>query len=331
MKQIQRFQSEEVLKLLGDSTRLAMLRMLISHSATISQLGEVLGQHPARIRNHIKQMERAGLVELVSIQLVKNYREKYYRATARSFFVNMAVFPEPSARGQIVILGSDDPALELLSKTINEKENYPAIYTLPVGSLDGLIYLREKYCQVSGCHLFDMDSGMYNLPYVRHLFTDQLMILVTLAYRQQGLIVKKGNPLGIANLNDLTREDVRFVNRKRGAGTRLWLDQQIRSLKINPEEINGYKIELNTHSEVAESISAGNADIGLGIFTVAHQHDLDFFPLFEERYDLVTTEKFFHSHRFAPILKTLWDPEFKRAVDNLGGYNTSHMGEIVSV
>jgi putative molybdopterin biosynthesis protein len=331
MIQIKRIQSEEFLKILGNPTRLAILRLLISKPATISQLGEMLNKHPAQIRNHIKQLEKAELVRLISVLPVRNYLEKYYQATARAYFVNMAVFPVPSERGQIFILGSDDRALELLAEHMERREGAPLLYVLPVGSLDGLIYLRENYCQISGCHLFDMESGEYNQPYVRHLFTDQAMVLVTLAYRRQGLMVRKGNPLGLTGIVDMAREDVTIINRKKGTGTRLWLDQQLKHMGLDSSKINGYASDALTHAEVANAVAGGWADTGLGIYAAAEKVNLDFIPLFSERYDLVMAEAFFKSADFLPVMETLHSADFRRAVEKLGGYNTSHTGEVLRV
>jgi molybdate-binding protein/DNA-binding transcriptional ArsR family regulator len=331
MQHIQRIHSEETIKILGDSTRLAILRLLISHPATISQLGEILGKHPAQIRHHIMQLEKVGVVELESIKTVKNYQEKYYQATARSYFLSMSILPVIPESGMIVILGSDDPALDLLANQLSEKTDAPHLYIIPVGSLNGLVDLRDKYCQISGCHLFDIDSEEYNLPYVRQLFTEQTMILVTLSHRQQGLIIQKGNPKYISGVTDLIREDITFINRKRGSGTRLWLDQNFRRMGIEKHMVKGYRKEASSHSEVAGEIASGTVDVGLGLFTAAQKFQLDFIPLFMERYDLVMREEMFLSHTFMPILETIQSPEFKQQVESLGGYDTSHTGDIITV
>lgn len=329
MAHIQLIQTEEALKIIGDSTRLAILRHLISRPATISQLGEIFEKHPAQIRNHILQLEKAHLVELDSVQVVKNYREKYYRATARAFFINIAIFAEPPENGQMVVLGSDDLALDLLARMVNEKINGPRLYTLPVGSLEGLIYLREKFCQISGCHLFDCENGEYNLPFVRHLFSEERMCLVTLSHRQQGFMVRPGNPLQITGFSDLKRPDLIFINRKPGSGTRMWLDQNVRALGMTPEEINGYDHEVLTHSEVGQAVVNGTADVGLGIYAVASSLGLDFIPLFSERYDLVMRDEIFNCLLFHPILEILRSSGFRQAVESLGGYDTTHTGEVI--
>ena len=158
--------------------------------------------------------------------------------------------------------------------------------TLPVGSLDGLVNLRQGLCHLAGAHLLD-ETGDYNTSYVHHLFPDRPVKMVTLAYRTQGLLLAEGNPKGIHSITDLTRKNVTFINRNPGSGTRLWLDREIHRLGLTPNLIRGYMDFVHTHSESADAVQSGKADAALGIQAAAHQHGLDFIPLFEERYDLV--------------------------------------------
>lgn len=328
---IQRFQTEPVLKILGDPIRAAILRMLLVKPATLSQMGEVFQKHPAQIRHHIKQLEKIGVVELESVQNVKNYQEKYYQATAKAFFINISFFPDPPPEGQFVILGSDDYVLNLLAETINNLHGFPHLLTLPVGSLNGLIYLRENYCQITGCHLLDMQSGQYNIDLVRNLFSDKTMKLVTLSHRCQGLLVKKGNPKNIQSLFDLGRKDVVFINRNRGAGTRLWLENALPQQNIDSSKITYGQTEALTHSEVANLIEQGLGDTGLAISSAANFADLDFIPLFEERYDLVMSEEIFNSEGFQKILTIIRSPTFHQQVAIFEGYNTRNMGKVIHV
>ncbi|MEP6895311.1 MAG: substrate-binding domain-containing protein, partial [Chloroflexota bacterium] len=130
-------------------------------------------------------------------------------------------------------------------------------------------------------------TGEYNTPFVRHLFPDREVEIITLAYRTQGLMLTSGNPKSIKKISDVAKPNVRFVNRNAGSGTRLWFDAELKRLKIPAEKINGYKLEVKTHSEAAMLIANNKADASLGLQAAAHQHGLDFIPLFEERYDLV--------------------------------------------
>ena len=263
---------------LGDELRLKILRLLMEKPATLSQLGQVLGLHPARVRYHLLQLQKVDLVELVHTRVVRGFVEKYYQATARAFLVSVAILPERTREKAVLALGSHDMALDLLAEVFHDDNKTPELFTLPLGSLNGLIALRQGLGQVAGCHLLDPPSGEYNVGYVRHIFPDQLVHVVTLAHRQQGLMVAPGNPLGIKSLTDLGRAGVRFVNRKGGSGTRIWFDYQLEQKGINSECIQGYEIELNTHLQVAQAVAHGHADAGLGLMAAARKYELEFVP-----------------------------------------------------
>jgi putative molybdopterin biosynthesis protein len=327
MQIIKRVVSEEAIKLLGDPTRLAILRILIAGQATISQIGVQIAIHPAQVRHHIKLLEKEGLVELVSVLSVKKFVEKYYRATSKMFLINVAILSEPPEHEQLVILASDDPALNFLVTRINNKMQRAYMSTLPVGSLDALIYLREKFSDIAGCHLYDMSTGEYNVPYIHHLFSDQAMVDIKFVGRQQGFYVKKGNPQQITRLQDLNRSDVVFKNRKRGTGTRLWVDQQFKKIGISPNNLNVLQPDAATHAEVAEAVNLGFASTGIGVQTVAQNFDLDFVPIFTEEYDLVMPLETFNSPRFQPVVETLQDKDFQELVAKMGGYTVDKMGQ----
>src|SRR3990172_11693874 len=223
MDNVEHIRSFDQIKVLADPHRLAILRLLMVEPATLTQLGRVLGHHPAWVRHHVKQLEGAGLVEMYSAQITGGYVEKYYRARAAAFWLQQMILPEAPGMNHLVLMGSDDLALSALAHSATERLGMRLIIQ-PVGSLDGLIALRQGMAQISACHLLDIPSGEYNLPYVRHIFPDRAVGLVTLAHRQQGLLVAEGNPLRIQGIADLVRSEVTLVNRNRGSGTRLWLD-----------------------------------------------------------------------------------------------------------
>jgi putative molybdopterin biosynthesis protein len=331
MKNTDTLQSLEVIKVLGDARRVEILRLLMVEPATLSQLGRALDRHPAKIRHHLKQLEEVGLVEFIFSREVRGFVEKYYQATSRAYFLNYAILPQPGEQETIFALGSHDLALEMLADHLGQDSATPNLIALPVGSLDGLIALRQGFCQLTGCHLFDPVGGEYNTSYVRHLFPGERMHVVTLAHREQGLLVAPGNPRQIQGLEDLGRDDLTFINRKTGSGTRLWLDQKLRSLGAETAQIRGYEQEVSTHSQVAEAVLQGEADFGLGVLAAACQFNLDFIPLFQERFDLVIPEESYHDPLLAPALETIQDLDFRQAVSALGGYDTAHTGEDLSI
>jgi putative molybdopterin biosynthesis protein len=181
-------------------------------------------------------------------------------------------------------------------------------------------------CIAAGCHLYDSGTGDFNTPYVRHFFPDRKMVLLTLAHREQGLIVEPGNPHHVHGLDDLTR-NLRFINRNGGSGTRLWLDGQLNHLGIPPERVLGYTDEAHTHTEVALTIQQGRAQIGLGIRAAASFYQLDFIPLFHERYDLVMPIERISDQQLIPMFDTFYSGDFRRGVESLGGYDVSHLGD----
>ena len=223
----------------------------------------------------------------------------------------------------VVLSGSHDLALEMLAQSSwGDLE----VFTLPVGSLDGLVALRQGMCNATGCHLYDAGSGDFNSSYVRHFFPDKTMVLLTLAHREQGLIVQPGNPHNLHGFEDLTK-NLRFINRNRGSGTRLWLDGQLNRLGILPTTIIGYNDEARTHTEVADAIQQGRAQVGLGIHAAAVSHHLDFIPLFQERYDLVMPKEQISDRELSPLFDKFYSGEFRHAVENLSGYDISHLGD----
>jgi putative molybdopterin biosynthesis protein len=324
MDKVETLHAFEQIKLLADSRRMAILRLLMGSPATLTQLGKALGKHPAWIQHHVKALESAGLVEIAEIRVTAGLTEKFYRAKAGAFLLQELILPQ-SDKPTIIFSGSHDLGIESLSDRLSPRLN---LLTLPVGSLDGLINLRQGLCHLAGAHLLD-ESGNYNTSYVHHLFPDRAMEMVTLAYRTQGLLLAQGNPKGIHSITDLTRADVTFVNRNPGSGTRLWLDREIERLGLTPDLIRGYGDSVHTHSESALAVQSGQVDATVGIQAAAHYHGLDFIPLFEERYDLVIPEeqvKLVH-----PLLDTLQTAAFRKQLSTLTGYNTAHSGEQIQL
>jgi len=234
------------------------------------------------------------------------------------------------AENAIVVVGSHDVALDVLANHLHRRHPERSLSSSNVGSLGGLLALKGGEAHLAGSHLLDEDSGEYNLPYVKRLLAGLEVVIVNLVYREQGLMVRKGNPKAIAGLADLGRPDVVFVNRQRGAGTRVLLDFKLRELRLAPGQITGYDRAAFTHLAVAAAVAGGAADAGLGILTAARALELDFVPVARERYDLVIPRIYYESPLLEPLLTLLQDPSFRTEVDGLGGYDTSHMGQAMA-
>jgi putative molybdopterin biosynthesis protein len=318
-------------RVLANEERLRLLRLLMRGPATLTQLGASVGHHPAWVRHHILSLEQAGLVELVETRPTKGYVEKFYCATARAYAVDFMVLPDAGERGLLVILGSDDVALDLLARCLREDGAGPDVITMAMGSLEGLIALRHGIGHVAGCHLFDAESGDFNKPFARALFPGRELVLITLAHREQGLIVPHGNPGGLDDLAAAVAAGARLVNRNRGSGTRVWVDRLLTGASVDPVRVAGYDTEMTTHEAAARAVAAGAADVALGIRPAASAHGLDFVPLIEERYDLVTPREHYESGLLAPMLSLLNDDSFKQEIDDLGGYVTRETGAVTAL
>lgn len=324
MKTVTPLQSFDKIKLLADSRRMDILRLLMASPATLTLLARTLKQSPAWVRHHILTLESANLVEVCEIRRTGKVTEKFYRSKVDALFLQEIVLPK-SKRPSIIFSGSHDLALEGIAEHLTKHVN---LLNLSVGSLDGLVNLRQGLCQISGSHLLD-ENGEYNTPFVKHLFPDRDVEVVTLAHRTQGLMFAGGNPKSIKSISDIARTEVRFVNRNAGSGTRLWLDAELRKKKIPAEKIHGYEKQVKTHSEAASLISQKKADASLGLQAAAQQYGLGFIPLFEERYDLVLPNE--QERQLNPLLDYIQTADFRNMLNSLTGYNTTHSGEQVVI
>lgn len=320
MGRVEALHSFDLIKLLADPRRMEILRLLMASPATLTQLGRTMKRSPAWIRHHILALESANLVEVSEIRKTGKVTEKFYRAKADALLLQEIILPK-TKRPAVIFSGSHDLALEGIAEALSK---YVTLLILPVGSLDGLVNLRQGLCQISGSHLLDA-TGEYNAPTIRRLFPDRDVELIILAHRTQGLMVARENPKGIKKIPDIAKLNIRFVNRNAGSGTRLWLDVELRKLKIRPENIKGYDKIVKTHSEAAILIETGKADVALGLQAASHQHGLGFIPLFEERYDLVLPRE--NKKPLIPLLDYLQTATFRNQMNALTGYNTTHSGE----
>ncbi|WP_448335976.1 molybdopterin biosynthesis protein [Bellilinea sp.] len=239
--------------------------------------------------------------------------------------VRVRLYRPPEELNQTIFaIGSHDISLDLLAQ-------YLAAYgrrlvSANVGSQGGLVALRRGETHLAGCHLLDTQSGVYNLAAVQQYLPGQKVRILGWVNRVQGLLVAKRNPKNIEGLQDLIREDVMFVNRQRGAGTRILLDYQLGLLGISPLQIRGYDQEEYTHLAVAAAVASGRADCGLGIAAAAVALDLDFIPLFEEEYDLIIPAIYAEDDLLRPLFDLAADGSFRAAVGQLPGYDISRMG-----
>ena len=241
--------------------------------------------------------------------------------------VDVELYREPDEiEHTVVSIGSHDLILDFLADLMPLKAPGTFLSSTHVGSMAGLMALKRGETHIAPTHLLDEETGIYNISYLNKLFPEREMALIKGVKRIQGIIVQKGNPKGIEGISDLTR--VSYVNRQRGAGTRVLLDYQLKQAEIAPEEIDGYDKEAATHMAVAALVKSGGADAGMGIYSAAHAMGLDFIPVGEEEYDFAIEKKHLELKEIQVFIEALRSPEFRQKAEEAGGYDLSRTGEI---
>ncbi|WP_034327642.1 molybdopterin biosynthesis protein [Alkaliphilus transvaalensis] len=228
----------------------------------------------------------------------------------------------------LVSIGSHDMVMDLLGNQLHKANSQLYLSSAHVGSLGGIMAMKKQECHIAPIHLLDTNSGEYNLSYVRQYLKGQSMALIKFVGRSQGLMVKRGNPKGIKGIEDLGREDLQFVNRQRGAGTRILLDYYLEKLQIDTSKVQGYQREMTTHMAVAAAIAGGTADCGMGISSAAFTMGLDFIPIAWEDYDLLISQDLLDDERILQLIEVMKSKDFIEYINGLGGYKTDGIGEI---
>ena len=303
--------------------RLAMDAGVSANHLVETQRQALHEEHTARTHSHRRARDQGDAGRLILAHAALRETE----ASLAALDLWQAV--EPTARSSTplstppVITGSDDPLLARLAQLARTSTN-------AVGSIGGLLALAQHQADVAGIHLLDQETGEYNIPFIKHLLPEDEIVLVNLAIRENGLLIARGNPKDIHGLRDLTRGDIRFINRQTGAGTRLLLYSRLRAARIDPHILRDWEHAAATHDAVAGAIAAGAADVGPGLRATAAAWELDFIPLGEERYDLAMPRAAFESERLEPLLTALHSKEFRHAASSLEGYDLTRIGRVVA-
>jgi putative molybdopterin biosynthesis protein len=226
----------------------------------------------------------------------------------------------------LIIAGSDDLLLQILLREFNRR--HPAMLgtSAALGSIAGLEAVRERRAHVAGIHLLDPDTGEYNRPHVSAAFPHQRAFLVTLAHRQEGIILPHGNPRRVSKFGDVVRLRLRLANREAGSGVRVLLDHLLSEYRLGKRGLPGYETALSTHLEVATAVAEGRADVGVGTLAPARSLGLEFIPLAWERYDLLTTDEAFYrkpTQAFFEMMKSDW---LRQLIAKVPGYDARETG-----
>lgn len=228
----------------------------------------------------------------------------------------------------LVCIGSHDLSIDFLADLLQSQHKIRLV-SANAGSMGGIFSLMRSECHLAGAHLLDEENGDYNITYLKKYLPDRPWILINLLHREQGLIVKKGNPFSINGIKDLSDNRIRYLNRQPGAGTRVLFDYLLRQHGISPDCINGYHREEYTHLAVAAAVKNDTADCALGVYASARALDLDFIPIVEERYDLCILPDLIKPQYLESLKQVIRSQEFRQRVSEFGGYSLVNSGDTI--
>ncbi|WP_077215123.1 molybdopterin biosynthesis protein [Bacillus dakarensis] len=228
--------------------------------------------------------------------------------------------PLEEIQSAVVFNGSHDLTIDILSSFLKNEQKDAKIISSHVGSMAGIMAIKKGEAHVAGIHLLDPETKEYNRSYVNRFLAGQDVVLYPFLKRKQGWLLPKGNPLGIENVEDIAKKKALYVNRQKGAGTRILFDLLLKENSINPDEIIGYEREMFSHLSVAAEVKGDEKAVGLGIYPAAKAMGLEFIPVADEDYDLLMTKSFFESDQGQKLLKIIHSEGFKKRVEAIGGY-----------
>ncbi|HBQ86224.1 MAG TPA: excisionase [Syntrophomonas sp.] len=314
------------------------------YSLTPEEVAEILKIKKNTVYELIKRGDlaayRIGRKYRIEMKDVEAYKERSREQTplTNKGFPTLQLAPAINKGNEVkainnpgLVICGQDILLDILSYNLENNPDGIRVYRKHVGSFPGLNAVYEGKADIASAHLWDSDTDTYNIPYVRRLLPGIPTVVVHLAKRMQGFYVKEGNPLKIKQWEDLTRSDIKFVNREPGSGTRVLLDEKLRKLGLSSLDINGYYNVENSHTAVAIAVARELGDVGLGNQKAAMQVEgIEFIPMQQERYELVIKEEDLNKPVVQMLLTILSSRSFKDEVEGLGGYELSECGQLVA-
>lgn len=304
-------------------------------------MSEKFSYTPEEVAN-ILQISRFTVYELIKRGELSAYRIgrklridpidlNKYKAQAKGEPISIITEKQITAIEDAIIICGQDIILDTLTRHLERKIPHISFLRYYIGSIDGLINLYKGKVNVASVHLWDGDTGEYNIPYVRHLIPGHKVAIFNLVYRTEGFYVASNNPKQITTWSDLIKPNILFVNREPGSGARVLLDEKLRQIDIEHTSIHGYKHEENSHIAVASCVARGEADVGIGTEQAALQvRGIDFVPLMKERYDLVIKKADLLKPHFQTLLSTIQSDEFRNEIAGMGGYDVAQMGHLIA-
>lgn len=238
---------------------------------------------------------------------------------------------EDKLKNTLVVIGSHDPLLDELANLMHMENEGLYMSSSHVGSMGGIMAIRRGEAHAAGCHLLDTETGEYNVSFIKKYFPRGGVRLLRCVGRQQGLMLQRGNPLGIEKFADIAQPGLRYVNRQKGSGTRILADYLCKKEGLDAGAIYGYDREELTHTSVAAQLASSSADAGMGIYSAAKLYDLDFLPVCIEEYDLLIPDHAWESPMVRQMIATLKSPAFRDKLMQMGGYTFDLPGEIIEI
>lgn len=232
-------------------------------------------------------------------------------------------------KNTLVLIGSHDPILDTASDMMKNRNFRYTLSSAHVGSMGGITALRNEECHISTMHLLDEETGEYNIPFIKKYIPGKELVLIKFVKRTQGIMLRKDRNFSASSIEDIKNNNLSFVNRQKGSGTRLLFDYELKKAGISPDEIKGYEREELTHLAVAAAVKNGDADCGIGVYSAANIMNLDFMPIGDEHYDLVMPVKYLGLESFLEFINTIKSDEYKKQLDKMGGYAYDELGKMI--